>query len=146
MAMTALRAPRITLAEFQQLVHEQTPFNELYGFVTEAIGHGTARVRMPANPKFLRPGGTISGPAQMALADFAMYAAVLGAVGNVPLAVTTNLSINFLNKPPAGDLVCEVRLLKVGKRLVMGDAIVHAAGQPDPVSHVTLTYSVPPQR
>jgi uncharacterized protein (TIGR00369 family) len=144
--MSDPRAPRITLAEFEQLVHAQTPFNELYGFVTEAIGHGTARVRMPANPKFLRPGGTISGPAQMALADFAMYAAVLGAVGNVPLAVTTNLSINFLNKPPPGDLVCEVRLLKVGKRLVMGDAIVHAAGHPDPVSHVTLTYSVPPER
>jgi len=87
--------PKITLAEFDRLCHEQTPFNELYGFVTEAIGHGSARVRLPANPKFLRPGGTISGPAQMALADFAMYAAVLGAGGNVPLAVTTNLAITW---------------------------------------------------
>jgi acyl-coenzyme A thioesterase PaaI-like protein len=139
-------APRITVPEFERLCLEQTPFNELYGFVTEAIGYGSARVRMPANPKFLRPGGTISGPAQMALADFAMYAAVLGAVGNVPMAVTTNLAITFLNKPEPGDLVCDVRLLKIGKRLVMGDAIIHSVGRGEPVSHVTLTYSVPPDR
>lgn len=141
---TPTAEPRITLEAFARLCHEAAPFNELYGFVTEAIGHGSARVRLPANPRFLRPGGTISGPAQMALADFAMYAAVLGAIGEVPLAVTTNLSINFLRRPDPGDLLCDCRLMKVGKRLVVGEALLHGVGQAEPVAHVTMTYSVPP--
>lgn len=136
---------RITLEEFDALCREAAPFNEIYGFRTEAIGFGTARARLPADPRHLRPGGTISGPAQMALADFTMYAAVLGAIGKVPLAVTTNLTINFLNKPRPGDLFCDCRLLKLGKRLVVGEATLFSEGQPQPVSHATLTYSVPPR-
>lgn len=110
----------------------------------EAVGYGTCRVRMKHHPKNLRPGGTISGPAMMSLADFALYVAVLSVVGRVPLAVTTNLSINFLRKPETGDLVSETRLLKAGKRLCVGEVTIFSEGLEDPVAHVTGTYSVPP--
>ena len=112
----------------------------------EDVGYGTCRVRMAYHPKNLRPGGTISGPAMMTLADFALYVAVLSVVGKVPLAVTTNLSINFLRKPEMGDLVSETRLLKAGKRLCVGEVTIFSEGVEEPVAHVTGTYSVPPER
>ena len=83
----------------------------------------------------------------MTLADYAMYAAVLGAIGRVELAVTTSLSINFLRKPPQADIVAGCRLLKLGKRLAYGEVMLHSDAEPDaPVAHATTTYSIPPNR
>jgi uncharacterized protein (TIGR00369 family) len=93
---------------------------------------------------FIRPGGTISGPTMMALADFTMYVAVLAAAGPVPLAVTTNLNINFLRKPTQTDLIADARLLKRGKRLVVGEVLIYSQDVEEPVAHVTATYSIPP--
>ncbi|MGF1592964.1 MAG: PaaI family thioesterase [Kiloniellaceae bacterium] len=138
-------APRITLEAFNRLLDESAPFQKIYGFVTEEIGYGHARVRLPAGEAHVRPGGTLSGPAQMALADFAMYAALLGAIGEVPLAVTTSLNINFLQRPRPGDLLADCRLIKLGKRLAVGDISVRSEGLEAPVSHATATYSIPPR-
>ena len=136
--------PRITLEQFNRLCAEELPFLRVFGAEVMAIGHGWARARLPASGDMLRPGGTIAGPAQMALADFVMYAAVLGAVGEVPLAVTTQLSINFLHRPK-GALVAACRLIKLGKRLAVGEVrLEDETGTL--VSHVTATYSIPPER
>lgn len=137
--------PRITIEAFNRLLDESAPFQKIYGFVTEEIAFGTARARLPATEAHIRPGGTLSGPAQMALADFAMYAALLGAIGEVPLAVTTSLNINFLQRPRPGDLVATCRLLKLGKRLAVGDIAVLSEGLAGPVAHATATYSIPPR-
>ena len=82
----------------------------------------------------------------MALADFAMYVAVLASIGPVPLAVTTNLNINFLRKPAPRDLIGGGRLLKLGKRLAVGEVTIRSDGEEEPVAHVTSTYSIPPAR
>ena len=100
-------------------------------------------MRQTYSAQMIRPGGTISGPTMMALADFAMYAAVLAAIGPVPLAVTTNLNINFLRKPGQRDLIAEARLLKLGKSLAVGEVNIFTEGQAEPVAHVTSTYSIP---
>lgn len=95
----------------------------------------------------IRPGGTISGPTMMALADLAMYVAILGEIGLVGLAVTTNMNINFLRKPTGGlNLRAECRLIKVGKVLVVGEVWIYSVDSEDPVAHVTGTYSIPPTR
>ena len=138
------KSPQITIQAFNRLLDKSAPFQKVYGFLTEDIGFGTARVRLPAGEAHIRPGGTLSGPAQMALADFAMYAALLGAIGEVPLAVTTSLNINFLQRPRPGDLVATCGLIKLGKRLAVGDIMVHSEGMAAPVSHATATYSIPP--
>ena len=91
----------------------------------------------------LRPGGTIAGTTMMALADFAPYVAILRAIGWVPLAVTTNLSINFLKKPAPRDLFAEARLIKLGKRLAVADIGIRSEGEDDLVAHATSTYSIP---
>ncbi len=140
-----MQDPRITIDEFLETIREGAPFMEVYGFDIEEIGFASARMRLPASDAHLRPGGTISGPAQMALADFTLYGAIMGAIGPMPLAVTTNLTINFLNKPRPGDILAEGKLLKVGKRLVVGEVSLFSEGQEGLVSHVTGTYSVPPR-
>ncbi|GAB5467895.1 MAG: PaaI family thioesterase [Rhodospirillales bacterium] len=136
--------PRLTIAEFEALWQGEETLYHLFGMAVEEIGHGHARLRMAATPKLLRPGGTISGPAQMALADCAAYAALLGAIGPVALAVTTNLTINFLNKPRPADLICDCRVIKLGRRLAVIEAANRSDGEADPVSHVVATYSIPP--
>ena len=125
--------------EFSQFFHPQS------GLTIEAVGYCSARVRQSYNAQFVRPGGTISGPTMMALGDFTMYVAVLATIGPVPLAVTTNLNINFLRKPAARDLIADCRLLKVGKRLAVGEVMVLSDGQDEAVAHVTATYSIPRQ-
>ena len=110
----------------------------------EDAWHGGSRVRRKFDAKSLRPGGTISGPTMMGLTDFAMYVAVLASIGPVPLAVTTNLNINFLRKPSQKDLIAECRLIKLGKRLAVGDVQIYSEGEDEMVAHATTTYSIPP--
>ena len=136
--------PKITVEAFNALSVERLPFAELMGFRVEAIGYGTARMRLPVGARHLRPGGTVAGPALMGLADATMYAVVLGMIGPVELAVTTSLTCNFLRRPPVADVVAEGRILKLGKRLAVGEVFLHSEGDPEPVAHVTATYSIPP--
>ena len=136
--MTVNELERFLGAEFPQV------FNSASGLAIEAVWDGGCRVRQAFNELSLRPGGTISGPTMMALADFAMYVAVLGGIGPVPLAVTINLNINFLRKPAQRDLLAEARLLRLGKRLATGEVTIRSDGEEKPVAHVTSTYSIPP--
>jgi len=101
-------------------------------------------VRLRVQDEHLRPGGTVSGPSMFALADVAMYLAVLARIGPVGLAVTTNCSIDFMRKPAAGvDLIAEARVLKLGRVLAVGDVLMFSEGQADPVARASLTYSIP---
>jgi len=136
--MTVEELERFLVAEFPQVYRSDS------GLAVEALWDGGCRVRQAFRNDSLRPGGTISGPTMMALADFAMYVAVLGAIGPVPLAVTINLNINFLRKPGRCDLTAEARLLKVGKRLAIGEVTIRCDGEEAPVAHATSTYSIPP--
>ena len=137
---------RIGSAEFLHLVHETMPMVARMGIEVVALGDGSATVRLPYSPEYLRPGGTISGPVLMMMADLAMYGAVLSAIGPVALAVTTNLNINFLRKPPPADLLAEARILKLGRRLAVGEAALRSASDPELLAHATMTYSIPPER
>ncbi|MEX0924289.1 MAG: PaaI family thioesterase [Rhodovibrionaceae bacterium] len=136
---------KITLGELAE-INEELAWVVTLGLRIDELGKGTAKVTLPFTPSQLRPGGTISGPSMMALADYAMYVAVLSMIGRVELAVTTNLSINFLRKPPPSDIQADCRLLKLGKRLAYGEVWIHSPeghGE-DPVAHATVTYSIPP--
>ena len=136
----------MSVEELERFLATEMPqaFNPQSGLSIEAVWEHGCRVHQAFRAASLRPGGTISGPTMMALADFAMYVAVLAAIGPVPLAVTINLNINFLRKPLASDLTAEARLLKLGKRLATGEVVIRRAGEEEPVAHVTSTYSIPP--
>lgn len=103
--------------------------------------------RLRVGPQHLRPGGTVSGPAMFALADLAIYLAILSRIGPVALAVTVNASTDFLRKPAAGcDLLADVRLLKLGRTLAVADALIRSEGQDQPVARMSMTYAIPPER
>lgn len=137
----------MSLAQTQAFLDSEFPQMQAGGraYHLESVGPLTARMRLEAQDRFLRPGGTISGPAMMALADYALYAAILANIGSVALAVTTNLSFNFLRKPASGDLIADCRLMKLGRRLAVGEVVITASGHDDMVCHATGTYSIPPR-
>jgi uncharacterized protein (TIGR00369 family) len=129
---------------FNRLAEAELPLAHQLGFRAVSIGDGAATVRMPCDDVMLRPGGTISGPVMMGLIDFGMYAALMGAIGQVELAVTTNLNINFLRRPAPAPVTAECGVLKLGKRLAVLEATLYSQGADQPIAHATGTYSIPP--
>lgn len=131
------------MEELSQFLKQEFPQTEC---TIVRLGDKSATVRHPIGIDQLRPGGTVSGPVLMETADVAMYVAILNEIGIVPLAVTTNLNINFLSKPDNDrDIVGTCHLLKVGKKLIVGEITLYSDGSDVPVAHATATYSVPPR-
>ncbi|WP_201752104.1 PaaI family thioesterase [Microvirga arsenatis] len=137
--------PIMTRDELTAFLDREFPQIHLGGrsYFVDEVGPLSARMRMAYHERHIRPGGTISGPAMMTLADLALYVAILAHIGPVALAVTTSLNFNFLRKPEPRDLIAECRLLKLGKRLAVGDVSIYSEGSPDMVCHATGTYSIP---
>lgn len=116
-------------------------------FVVERVDGAGLCLRLRVQDRHLRPGGTVSGPAIFALADVAMYLAILSRIGPVALAVTTNCSLDFMRKPAAGvDMLAEARVLKLGRSLAVGDVMLFSEGMAEPVARAGLTYAIPPGR
>jgi len=135
----------MTAVELDAFLRAELP--QLFNYDDLTIEHAdglTCQVRQRFRESMLRPGGTISGPTLMALADLAMYVVLLSAIGPIGLAVTTNLNINFLRKgAPGQDVLAAAKLLKLGKRLAVGEVNLLSGTSPDPIAHVTSTYSIP---
>lgn len=137
----------MSINEIERLIDEQFPQVHIGGrvFFIEAVGHSLARMRMVEHEKNLRPGRTLSGPSMFQLADLALYVAILATLGErATQAVTTNLNINFLSRPAPGDLLADVSLVKVGRKLVIGEVELRAVANPQMVAHAIGTYALPP--
>ena len=136
----------MTVEDIEHVIDTQFPQARELGWILESAGEGRARLRLPIEERHLRPGPSVSGPTVMALVDAAMYFALLAKIGPTLLAVTTNLNINFMRGVAGGELVVDAEILKLGRRLVVGQVSVRANGEPELVAHATVTYSVPPPR
>src|ERR1044072_8748093 len=134
---------KMSVAELEKFLHEEFPQAFSDGDITiESADGETCLLRRRYDDRMLRPGGTVSGPTLMAMADFAMYVVLLSAIGPVGLAGTTN--VHFLRKAqPGQDWRAAARLLKLGKRLAVGEVNLLSGSSPDPIAHVTATYSIP---
>lgn len=136
-AMTESELMAFLAREFPQVADD---------FSIERVTEDGVIMRLLTAERHLRPGGTVSGPTMFALADVAMYFAVLSRIGPKALAVTTNCSIDFMRKPEAGrDLIATGRLLKLGRVLAVGDVLIQSEGKDAPVARASLTYSIPPK-
>lgn len=136
------RAAKITGEEFERLIARHMDI-ERFPFRVEAIGYGTARLRLRFEARQLRPGGSIAGPVMFTLADTTLYALVMSVAGPVVEAVTTDLGIRYLARPGRADLIADGRLLKTHGRLLVGEVTFRSEGKDDPVAHATGTYVVP---
>jgi uncharacterized protein (TIGR00369 family) len=143
--MKNMATPKLSAKELERLLEAEFPgmFKREGGYAIDRVWYGGSRIRKYYSPRSLRPGGTIAGTTLMALADFAPYVAILASLGWVPLAVTTNLSINFLKKPAQRDLMAEARMIKFGKRLAVAEVAIRSDGEDELVAHATATYSIP---
>ncbi|TMV91085.1 PaaI family thioesterase [Thioclava sp. BHET1] len=137
----ALVLNRAELTEFVEQAFAQVKGD----FAIEAMDEELLVLRLKVDERHLRPGGTVSGPNIFALADVGIYFAILARIGRVPLAVTTNASIDFMRKPKSGvDLLAHIRILKLGRVLAVGDALIYSEGDDRPVARASMTYSIPP--
>jgi uncharacterized protein (TIGR00369 family) len=110
----------------------------------ERAGPDGVRMRVPYDPAQLRPGGTLSGPTMMSLADGAAWMATLSRIGPVALAVTSSLNISFLRKPAQIDLLAHATLLRLGQRQSVSDVRIWSDGHEDDlVAHAVVTYAIP---
>lgn len=133
---------KISLEEFNQLVQAELPWAAENEMELVSIEEGKATMRMPYQQSSIRPGGSISGPHMMMLADACMFAVVLSQLGKVKLAVTTSFNINFLRKPTECELLAEGKMIKAGKRLAVMEVSIFS--DTEMVAHATGTYSIPP--
>ena len=139
-----MTTPAVNKAEIAAFLADAFPQSKC---IVDEVGRGTSVVRHLIGQAELRPGGTVSGPVLMFLADVGLYVAIFGSIGVVPLAVTTSLNINFLRKPSADASIIGVcKLLKIGKSLAVGEVTLYSQGNPDPVAHATGTYSIPQKK
>ena len=139
-----VKARPFTIDELRAYLVEIFPeFWESGDLRIEDIGPMTATLRLTYHPRHLRPGGTIAGPTMFGVCDAALYVAILSEIGRVAHAVTTSASINFLRKPAPVDLIGKARLIKLGKRLAVGEVALYSDGESEMVAHATGTYSIP---
>lgn len=133
-----------TKAEIIDFLAREMPMSKCR---VEEVGDASATVIHDVGPDELRPGGTVSGPVLMTVADVALFVAILGEIGIVPLAVTTNLNINFLRRPTAGKAIIGAsKLIKLGRVLAVGEVLVYSQGASELVAHAVGTYSIPQRR
>jgi uncharacterized protein (TIGR00369 family) len=139
-------ANRLDIARLEALIEDRFPQIHSGGRILsiEEIGDRSARVRMRHHERMMRPGGTVSGSAMFTLADFGVYVAIIATLGETGIdAVTTNLNINFLTKPAARDMLASVRLIRMGRRLAVGEVEIYSEGAADMVAHAIATYALP---
>lgn len=107
------------------------------------VRHDYSKVRQSVDKANLRPGNYINGPTQMALADSAAYVAVFTRIGITPMALTSNLNINFLRPCIGTAVIAEARVLKLGRTLAVMDVEIKAEGNDRLSAHAVVTYSLP---
>ncbi len=131
------------LSEFLQVTFPQVKED----FAVEHLTPEGIILRLKVGERHLRPGGTVSGPSMFGLADVAFYFALMSRIGLQALAVTTNVSIDFLRKPLLhADLLGEARILKIGRQLAAGDVLIRSDGCDAVVARAGLTFSIPPPK
>ncbi|WP_114393694.1 PaaI family thioesterase [Oleisolibacter albus] len=135
--------PALTVEGFERLLDEGMPVVRRSGFSIDTMDYGLCRMRVPPSDDMVRAGGTLSGPSMFALADLALYGAVLSMIGPVPLAVTSSMTINFLRKPAPRPMIGEARIIRLGRKLAYGEVTLYSEEEDEPVAHATGSYALP---
>ena len=137
--------PQMTAEELDRFIVEQFPQGRSSWRIAR-LEDGEIDLHLPFREEALRPGGTISGPTLMALADTAAYLLILSMIGPVALAVTTSLNINFMRRPKPEELIARARMLKLGRQLAVVEVLIYLLSSDDLVAQASVTYSIPPDR
>ena len=135
---------KISAQELMHLAEVELPVVAQMGIEAVEVEPGAVTAKAGYRQEFSRPGGSVSAPVMMTLADFVMWGVVLSLVGPVHLAEATNLNINFLRSPSPGEIIARGSILKLGQKLVVGEVSLYSGEEEDLIAHVTCTYALPP--
>lgn len=125
----------------------ESEFPQVGGLQVLDLEPMSMRLRFKVTEQHIRPGGTVSGPTMFMVADVAAYLVILSMIGPKALSVTTSCSIDFMRRPKSGlDIICETRLLKLGRALAVTDCLLYSEGEASPIARASLTYSIPPAK
>jgi uncharacterized protein (TIGR00369 family) len=144
--MTDTAELKMDAAALDRLMAAEFPQSQALGYRIERVAADAVDLRLPMDDRHLRPGGTVSGPTLFTLADMAMYLHLLSRLGPVALAVTTDVTLHFLRRPKPRDVLARAEMLKLGRRLAVGQVLLRSDGDAAPIAHAVLTYSIPPAR
>lgn len=137
-------APKMSAGEMQLFLAEHFSQIAHLQIAIEAVAPNTVRARLPIADMHLRPGGTVSRPSMMQLADLTLYMLLLAALGPAAgPAATSSMSMNFLRRPAVKDVLAEGRLLRLGRRLAVGEVTLFSDGEAEPVALAVFTYALP---
>ncbi len=132
----------VSAAFIQQVMRAGVPLTASWGVEVLSATAGVALLRLPHDPQLLRPGGVISGPALMGLADAAFWCALLSLSQGQDQSLTSNLNISFLRRVPPRAVLAEARVLKHGRTLAYGEVNIRSDGAEEVLAHVTTTWAV----
>ncbi len=135
---------KIYADEFMEIARDGVPYVGQLGVSVDAWEAGHVRLRLPYSDLIRRPGGTICGPALMGLADITLYGVVMSLLGRADLAVTTDLTFHFLSKPDPADVLAEGKILKLGRRLAVGEVSMTSEDNSRLVCQAVGSYAIPP--
>ena len=139
-----LLEPKLDPAGVNALLRRAFPGANLEAFTTVTkVEPGRVMVTSPYREGLLRPGGVISGPTLMSLADSAAYALVLAHIGDQLMAVTSQLNMSFLRGAKPGDIHAEAEMLRLGRRLAICDVRLWTEGPERLAAQANVTYALP---
>ena len=138
--------PVMSIEELEKFRAEHFAQSDPLHMKMERLDDMSLRARMPIADQHFRTGWSVSGPTLMFFCDAGFYMLVLSQIGPVAMAVTTNLNISFMRRPAPVDIIGEFRILKLGQKLAVGDALLFSDGEKQPVAHCQITYAIPSDR
>ncbi len=141
-----VRPAKLTIAEVEALIDVHFPQAHVGGklMFLETLSERSARIRLQAHDRILRPGNTVSGPAMFLLADYGTYATLLGTLGEGALqAVTSSLNMTFLQRPEAQGMVADISIIKLGRRVAVAEIEIYSDARDDMVAHAVASYALP---
>nr|WP_294526016.1 PaaI family thioesterase [uncultured Rhodopila sp.] len=130
-----------TLDRIRQHIEEGLPLVPLFNIDVIEASPERGAVRLREGEHVTRPGGSIAGPVQFALADVATYALIL-AVRHDEHAVTVDLTINFLRPAMSLPLVAVATALRAGRRLFTAEVRISEESTGRLISQATTTYAM----
>lgn len=134
---------KLDRAAIEQLLHERFPEFFHAGNEIVSVGGGAAALQLDVTASHLRPGGTVSGPVLMTLADSVAFVAILAEVGPVLMALTSSMTIHFLRRAQPGRLIGQANIAKLGRNLAVVQVEIHASSTDEPVAIASVAYAIP---
>jgi uncharacterized protein (TIGR00369 family) len=114
-----------------RLLAATLPRRDLMGVEVQGATDAGVVLRYRFDPSWEGPGGIVSGPATLAIADTAVYAAAQFQLGPERVAVVAAVNVRFARPARSAAILAEASVRsRSGNRLAVTARLSHGAGDP----------------